>query len=90
MGRSHQAHGIWMLRHCINTKKTVKYLAKCELRKQLAETLILSKLDFADLVFYPLPQFLVRRLQRVKFAALGFVHDQYVKNFRDILKIGWP
>ena len=90
MGRSHQAHGIWMLRLCINTKKTVKYLAKCELRKQLAETLILSKLDFADLVFYPLPQFLLRRLQRVKFAALSFVHNHYVKNFRDILKIGWP
>ena len=78
-----------MLRHCINTKKTVKYLAKYELRKQLAETLILSKLDYADLVFYPLPQFLLRRLQRVQFAALSFVHDHYVKNFRDILKIGW-
>ena len=35
----------------------LKYLAKYELRKQLAETLILSKLDYADLVFYSLPQF---------------------------------
>ena len=78
-----------MLRHCINTKKTVKYLAKCELRKQLAETLILSKLDYADLVFYPLPQFLLRRLQRVQFAAASFVLGHYVKNFRDVLKIGW-
>ena len=42
------------------------YLALYELRKQLAETLILSKLDYADLVFYPLPQFLLRRLQRVQ------------------------
>ena len=86
MGRSHQAHGIWLLRHRINTEKTVKYLAKCELRKQLAETLILSKLDYADLVFYPLPQFLLRRLQRVEFAAASFVLGHYVKNFRDVLK----
>ena len=54
MGRSHQAQGIWLLHHCINTKKTVKYLAKYELRKQLAETLILSKLvEFAAARFVP-------------------------------------
>ena len=52
-------------------------------------TLILSKLDYADLVFYPLPQFLLRRLQRVEFAAASFVLGHYVKNFRDVLKIGW-
>ena len=77
-----------MLRHSINTKK-LKYLAKYELRKQLAETLILSKLDYTDLDFYPLPQFLLRRLQRVQFAAASFVLGHYVKNFRDVLKIGW-
>ena len=49
----------------------------------------LPKLDYADLVFYPLPQFLLRRLQRVQFAATSFVLDHYVKNFRDVLKIGW-
>ena len=78
-----------MLRLCINTEKTVKYLAKCELRKQLAETLIFSKLDYADLVFYPLPQFLLRRLQRVEFAAASFVLGHYVKNFRHVLKSPW-
>ena len=52
-------------------------------------TLILSKLHYADLVFYPLPQFLLRRLQRVEFAAASFVLGHYVKNFRDVLKIGW-
>ena len=69
--------------------RKLKYLAKYELRKQLAETLILSKLDYADLVFYPLPQFLLRRLQRAQFAAASFVRGRYVKNFRDVLKIGW-
>ena len=69
--------------------RKLKYLAKYELRKQLVETLILSKLDYADLVFYPLPQFLLRRLQRVQFAAASFVLGYHVKNFRDVLKIGW-
>ena len=49
-------------------------------------TLILSKLDYADLVFYPLPQFLLRRLQRVQFAATRLVLGHYVKNFRMYLK----
>ena len=37
-------------------------------------TLILSKLDYADLVFYLLPQFLLRRLQRVQF-GLQFLYS---------------
>ena len=65
------------------------YLAKYELRKQLAEILILSKLDYADLVFYLLPRFLLRRLQRVQFAATSFILGHYVKNFWDVLIIGW-
>ena len=51
--------------------------------------MILSKLDCADLVFYALPQFLFRRMQRVQFAAASFVLGPFVKNFRDVLKIGW-
>ena len=42
-----------MLRLSVYIKKKLKYLAKYELRKQLAETSILSNLDYADLVFYP-------------------------------------
>ena len=66
--------------------RKLKYLVKYEFRKQLVETLILSKVDYADLVFYPLPQFSLCRLQRVQFAAASFVLGQYIKNFRDVLK----
>ena len=89
MGRSHQAHGIWMLRRSINTTRKLKYLAKYELRKQLAETLIFSKLDYADLVCCYPPQFLLRLLQRVQFVAATFVFGHNVKNCRNVLKIGW-
>ena len=73
----------------LSIRRKLQYLAKYELRKQLAETLLLSKLDFADLVFYSLPYFLLRPLHRVQFAAARFVLCRNVKNFRDVLKIGW-
>ena len=70
--------------------RKLEYLAKYELRKQLAETLILSKLDNMPIwFFYPLPQFLLRRLQQVQFVAASFALGHYVKSFRDVLKIGW-
>ena len=73
----------------LSVLRKLKYLAKYELRKQLAETLTLSKLDYADQVFYPLPQFLLRCLQQVQLAGASFVLGHYVKNFRDVLNIGW-
>ena len=88
-GDNHIMHTLSGCYATLSILRKLKYLAKYELRKQLAETLILSKLDYADLVFYPLPQFLLRRLQRVQFAAASFVLGHYVKNFRDVLKIGW-
>lgn len=62
---------------------------KYELREQLAETLGFSKLDYADLVSYPLPQFLLCRFNRVQFAAASFVLGRYFKNFQDVFEIGW-
>ena len=79
----------YLLRRCINTTRKLKHLAKYELRKQLAETLIFSKLDYADLVCCSPPQFLLRRLQRVQFVAASFVFGHNVKNCRGVLKIGW-
>ena len=47
----------------------------------------MSKLDYADLFFfYLLTQFLLRRLQRVQFAAATFLLSQHVENCRDVLK----
>ena len=51
----HTKHTVSGCYATLSTLRKLSYLAKYELRKQLAETLILSKLDYADLVFYPLP-----------------------------------
>ena len=64
----------------LSVLRKLKYLAKYELRKQLAETLILSKLDYADLVFYPLPQFLLRRLQVLYWVTMLRTFGMFLKS----------
>ena len=66
----------------IRILKKVKNFADYRLRKHLVESLILSKLDYCDTVFYPLPDFLVKRLQRVQFAAASFVEGRYVNDVK--------
>lgn len=39
----------------MNLMRKLRKLAPFHLRKQLGETLLLTKLDYCDLVFYPLP-----------------------------------
>ena len=56
------------------------------LRKQLVEALVLSKLDFNDVVMYPLPQYL--KLQRVQRFAASFVNNRYTK-MADVIGLGW-
>ena len=53
-----------------------------------AESLILSKIDYNDIVTYPIHEYLLKRLQRVQFAAAGFVCRKFA-DMRDILKLGW-
>ena len=69
--------------------RKIKNFADFKLRKHLAEALVLSKLDYCDTVFYPLPDFLLKRLQRIQFAAASFVSGHYVRDCSDVFKLGW-
>ena len=53
--------------------KTLRNLAPFHVKKQLEESLILSKLDYASTVFYPLPLCQLKRLQRVQNVCVGYV-----------------
>ena len=53
------------------------------------ESLLLSKLDYCDTVYYPLLEFQLNRLQRVQLVAASFVLNRYVNDINDIVKIGW-
>ena len=52
-------------------------MAPYHIRKQLVECLVISKLDYAAAVFYPLPLYQLKRL-RVQNACTGFVMGRYV------------
>ena len=50
---------------------------------------MLSKLDYCDTVYYPLPEFQLKRLQPVQLVAASFVLNRYANDINDIVKIGW-
>ena len=50
---------------------------------------MLSRLYFNDIIFHPITDCLLKRLQHVQFAAASFVFGRYVNNIDSILKVGW-
>ena len=50
---------------------------------------MLSKLDYCDTVYYPLPEFQLKHLQRFQLEAASFVLSRYVNDINDVVKIGW-
>ena len=50
-----------------------KYLAPYNIWKQLEESLVLSKSDYNDVVCNPVPDYLLKRLQRMQLAVAGSV-----------------
>ena len=71
------------------TLRKIKNFRNYHLRKHLVERLVLSRLDFNDIIFYPITDCLLKRLQRIQFAAASFVFGRYVNNIDSILKLGW-
>ena len=57
--------------------RKLEHMAPYHVRKQLAECLVISKLDYASVVFDPPPAYQLRRLQRVQNACAGFVLRKY-------------
>ena len=49
---------------------------------------MLSKMDYADAVFRPIPLRLLKRLQKVQNAAASFVFGRYAKE-KDVITLGW-
>ena len=74
----------------VTLRKIKNFVTPFYLRKQLAEQLILSKMDYGDLVFNPLPNYLLKRLQKIQFSAASFVTGNYVNSTEDLLKLIWP
>ena len=78
-----------LLRNNTSKIRKLKNFAGYRLREHLVESLVLSKLDYFDTVYYPLLEFQLKRLQRVQLVAASFVLNRYVNDVDDIVKIGW-
>ena len=68
--------------------KLLKRYAPYYLRKQLCESLILSKLDYCNILFKTLPQYQKNRLEKFLQSCAGFVKCRYgCKN--DVIDLKW-
>ena len=72
----------------LSVLRRLKNLAPFHVRKHLAESLVLSKLNYACTVFHPLPVYLVKRLQRLQNACAGFVTRKF-GGLEDIINLNW-
>ena len=71
----------------LRTLQKLKHFTDFHLLKRLAESLVLSRLNYYDSVYSPLPGYLLKRLQKTEFAAASFVYGRYVNDIGDILKL---
>ena len=63
-------------------------MAPWQVKNQLAESLIIFKLDFNKIVCYPSPAYLQKKVQRVRNVAASFVRSRYSTE-QDIVNLGW-
>ena len=57
--------------------RKLRNLAPYHVRKQLVKSLVMSKLDYGCVVFYSLPEYQMKRLQRVQTTCAGYVLGWY-------------
>ena len=68
--------------------RKLRNLAPYHVRKQLAESLVTSKLDYGCIAYYALPEYQMKRLQRVQTTCAGNVLGRYAV-LGDLRKLNW-
>ena len=68
--------------------RKVRRIADYKLRKQLVQSLVLSKLDFNNIIYYPLTHKHLNKLQKVVNCACSYVTSRYCR-VNDVIQIGW-
>lgn len=68
--------------------RKLKHSAPQYLRKQLAETLVLSRLDYCNVIYSNVPEYKLNRINKVLKCAASFVTLQYCTT-RDIFNLKW-
>ena len=79
------------LKSCYGTLRTLKNFKRFtpfKVRKSLAEALILSKMNYGNVVYGQLPQYMINRLQRMQISAAAYVFNRYV-TMNEVLSLNW-
>ena len=69
----------------LSVLRRLKHLVPFHVRKHLAESLVLSKVNYACTVFHPLPAFQMKHLPRLQNACAGFVTRRFA-GVEDVVK----
>ena len=85
-------HGNELLKSSYSIPRALRHLkrlADFKLRQNLAESLILSKIDYAIAIYgNNLPKFLSKRIQKLMNSCVGFVLNKYAKE-TDLISLKW-
>lgn len=79
------------LKNCYGTLRTLrnfKRFTPFKVRKSLAEALVLSKLNYCNVVYGQLPKYMINRLQRLQICAASYVYKKYA-TINEVLSLNW-
>ena len=76
---------------CYSTLKSLRIFrrsADFKLRRSLAQSLILSRVNYCNVLFSDAPQYLLKKLQKLQNGAARFVYGRHV-NENDVVNLKW-
>ena len=68
--------------------KKIKSMLPFHVKKVVVQSLVLSKLYYNDIIYHNLPEYLLKRQQKIQNAAASLVLGRYCK-VQDIQKLRW-
>ena len=80
-----------LLSSCYATQSTlrkIKNVTPYNICKQLVEMLVISKMDYCDIVYDPVPDYQLKRLQHVQNTCTSFINGR-LSTIEDVIKLGW-
>ena len=81
-----------VVKSCYDTLRILRQFKRfvpLNVRNTLAETLVLSKISYYNVVYAQLPNYQINRLQRVQNTAAGYVLNRYVHMTDAIEHLKW-
>ena len=81
-------HLCWLLQNPLWSEK-LQHIYTYEIRKSLTEALVLSELDYCNVVYVQMSMYLIRRLQEIRNATAGYVFGRYYATICDVINFYW-